>query len=113
MPLGTTYSEDRVTVALVIPPYLRRPDDVEQAPLLAVASTPPVGWSYSERSEGVFQIVEGLDQHASVHCDRFPKPLGVKHRFFKHIRELCGGRHTAIFELQDCVGRVFAIIEPF
>ena len=88
------------------------PNEVDQAPLLAVAAIPLVGWGYPQPSEGVFEIVEGLDQHAAVHCDRFAKPLGVKHRFFKHICELCGRRHTSIFELQDCVGRELAIVEP-
>ena len=86
---------------------------MDQARLLAVACTRLIGWCYSEPSEGVFEIVEGLDKHAPVHCDGFAKPVWVKHWFFKHIRELYGRRNTSIFKLQDRVGREFAIVEPF
>jgi hypothetical protein len=81
--------------------------------LLAVACMRLVGWDYSEPSESVFKIVEGLDIHAPVHCDGFAKPPWVKHWFFKNIREFCGRRNPPISELKDRVGREFTIVEPF
>jgi hypothetical protein len=67
--------------------------------LLAVACIRLVGWCYSEPSESVFEIVEGHDKHTPVHCDGFAKPLGVKHWFFKNIREFCVRRNISISEV--------------
>jgi hypothetical protein len=81
--------------------------------LLLITCLRLFGWCYSEPSESVFEVVEGLDKHAPVHCDAFAEPPWVKDWLCKNVREpRCRG-HTAISESRDGVCHKLPVIEPF
>src|SRR5215213_2573043 len=72
-----------------------------------------LGRCYSEPSESVFEVVEGLDKHAPVHCDAFAEPPWVKDWLCKNVCELRCRGHTVISESRDGVCHKLPIIEPF
>mgnify|MGYP003694768845 CR=1 FL=1 len=67
---------------------VRKADVPDQARLFCVACIRLVGWQYSEPSKRGLQIVEGLDNHATVHGDGFAESPRIEHRFVKNISEL-------------------------
>ena len=85
----------------------------DQVRLLAVACIRLVGWCYSEPPESVWEIVEGLDIHATVPGNGFAELLCIKHWLCKDVCELYARGHTAICEHPDCLCREFAVVEPF
>ena len=42
----------------------------------------------AEPTESFFEIIKGLDPHAPIDCDSFPKPPGIKHWFLENEGEL-------------------------
>jgi hypothetical protein len=58
-------------------------------------------------------MVECRDTHAPVPGDGFAEPAGITHRDFQNVRKLCVRRDTASPELDDGLGRKFAVVEPF